>query len=107
MQLRHELKKLIGIIKELDKKVVTIFLSVAVLQTISYYITSRRFFRVNLFNYLQSDPDVFLIEYLYWFISDFITFFILAVLIIKIILKERLTDYGLTWGEHKIGLSIS
>jgi hypothetical protein len=103
----QELKNLINIIKELDRKVVTIFLSVAVLQTISYYITSRRFFRVNFFPQLQSNPDVFLIEYLYWFIGDFITFFILAILVIKFGLKGKLVDYGLTWGEHRIGFTIS
>jgi membrane protease YdiL (CAAX protease family) len=107
LQFRQELQNLINIIKELDRKVITIFLSVAVLQTISYYVTSRRFFRINFFHQLQSNPDVFLIEYLFWFIGDFFTFFVLAVLIIKFILKERLKDYGLTWGDKKIGLSIS
>ena len=107
MELKKELKNLINIVRELDKKVVTIFLSVAVLQTISFYITSRRFFRINFFQQLQSDPDVFLIEYIYWFVGDFITFFILAILIIKFFLKESIKDYGLRWGEHKIGFTIS
>lgn len=107
MELKKELKNLLNIVRELDKKVVTIFLSVAVLQTISFYITSRRFFRVNFFLQLQSDPNVFLIEYIYWFVGDFITFFLLAILIIKFFLKESIKDYGLRWGEHKIGLSIS
>jgi len=107
VELKKELKNLLNIVRELDKKVVTIFLSVAVLQTISFYITSRRFFRVNFFLQLQSDPNVFLIEYIYWFVGDFITFFLLAILIIKFFLKESIKDYGLRWGEHKIGLSIS
>ncbi len=107
MKIIQELKNLINIIKEMDRKVVTVFLSVAVLQTISYYITSRRFFRVNFFPQLQSNPDVFLIEYLYWFIGDFITFFVLAILVIKFVLSEKLVDYGLTWGEYKIGFTIS
>lgn len=107
MELKQELKNLINIVRELDRKVVTIFLSVAVLQTISYYVTSRRFFRINFFSQLQSNPDVFLIEYIYWFVGDFITFFILAILIIKFFLKESIKDYGLRWGEHKIGFTIS
>jgi hypothetical protein len=107
VELKQELKNLINIVRELDRKVVTIFLSVAVLQTISYYITSRRFFRVNFFLQLQSNPDVFLIEYIYWFVGDFVTFFILAILIIKFFLKESIKDYGLRWGEHKIGFTIS
>ncbi len=107
MNFRSELENLIKIIKELDRKVVTIFLSVAVLQTISYYITSRRFFRVNIFQYYQSNPDIYLIEYLFWFLGDFITFFVLSILIIKFILKDRIANYGLGWGEHKIGLILT
>ena len=103
----NELKSLFRIIKTLDKKVIIIFLSVAVLQTISWYYTSRRFFRINFYNDLQFEPNVYLIEYLYWFIGDFITFFVLGILIIKFLLKEKLIDYGLKTGDYKIGLKIS
>lgn len=91
----------------MDRKVVVIFISVAFLQTISWYYTSRRFFRVNLFDYSPSGYDVYLIEYLYWFISDFFTLFILSSLIIKFVLKENLKDYGLTFGDYITGLKIS
>jgi hypothetical protein len=80
---------------------------VAILQTISWYYTSRNFFRQNLFPLYQNDPDVYLYEYLYWFVSDFITLFILSVFIIKFILKENLKDYGLRIGELKIGIIFS
>lgn len=103
----QEIKRLLEIVKELDKKVVTIFLSVAVLQTISWYFTSRRFFRANFFIQYQSNPDVYLIEYLYWFIGDFFTFFLLAVLVIKFVLKEKLSNYGFTKGDFKAGLNYS
>jgi uncharacterized protein len=102
-----ELKKLYQVIKTLDKKVVIIFLSVAVLQTISWYYTSRRFFRVNWFESLQFEPDVYLWEYLYWFAGDFFTFFIAPALIIKLWLKENIKDYGIQAGDHKAGLKIS
>lgn len=93
--------------KTLDKKVITIFLSVAVLQTTSWYITSRQFFRSNLFEQYQFHPQVYLIEYLYWFIGDFITFFILPVIIIRFFFKERLSSYGLQIGDYKVGLKIT
>ncbi|NCS88546.1 MAG: hypothetical protein GW789_07375, partial [Ignavibacteria bacterium] len=48
--IKTEIKKLLLLTKELDKKVVLVFLAVAVLQTISWYYTSRMFFRVNFFN---------------------------------------------------------
>jgi membrane protease YdiL (CAAX protease family) len=102
-----ELKILISKSKALDRKVIIIFISVAVLQTISWYYTSRRFFRYNFFNSMQDDPNVYLIEYLYWFIGDFFTFFILPVLIIKFLLKEKIRNYGLRIGDYNAGIKIS
>ncbi len=105
--LKQEVKSLLSKLRELDRKVVIIFISVAVLQTISWYYTSRRFFRYNLFDNLQDNPNIYLIEYLYWFIGDFISFFILPVLIIKFLLKEKIRNYGLTLGDYKAGIKIS
>lgn len=102
-----ELKSLKKIIAEMDKKVIVILLSVAFLQTISWYYTSRRFFRAYLFDYSPSGYDVYLIEYLYWFLSDFLTLFILSSLVIKFVLKENLSDYGIALGDYKTGLKIS
>lgn len=106
-KLKNELSELIEIIKKLDKKVIIIFLSVSLLQTISFYFTSRRFFRENLFEQFESFTNLHLIEYLYWFIGDFFTLFILSALIIKFILKENLSDYGLKLGDLKAGLWFS
>jgi membrane protease YdiL (CAAX protease family) len=105
--LTDELKNLWKIIKQLDRKIIIIFLSVAALQTISYYYTSRRFFRYNYFEQLQFDKNVFLYEYIYWFVGDFLTFFILPLLIIKLLLKGKLTSFGLRVGDYKVGLKYS
>lgn len=102
-----ELKKLYKIILELDRKVIIIFLSVAVLQTVSYYYTSRRFFRSNLFDAIPANYDAHLFEFLYWFTGDFVTLFVLPVLIIKLLLKEKLTDYGVNKGDVKTGIKLS
>ena len=91
----------------MDRKVIIIFLSVAILQTISWYVTSRNFFRINFSHSLLNDPNVNLYEYLYWFLGDFITLFVLTALIIKFVLKENLKDYGLKLGDFKIGLFLS
>ena len=104
---KSELSELKSAILRLDRKVVIVFLAVAVLQTISWYFTSRRFFRINIFSSIQTTPDIYLIEYLYWFIGDFVTFFILPVLIIKFIHKERTASYGLTLGKKRIGFQLS
>lgn len=105
--IKIELKKLALIIRQMDRKVIIIFLSVAILQTISWYVTSRNFFRINFSHSLLNDPNVNLYEYLYWFLGDFITLFVLTALIIKFVLKENLKDYGLKLGDFKIGLFLS
>ncbi len=106
-RLKSEILDLFRIIKSLDKKVVIVFLAVALLQTISWYYTSRSFFRYYIFPSYQFDPNVYLYEYLYWFLSDFVTFFVLPVLIIKLVFKEPLKNFGLQPGEFRIGIKLS
>jgi hypothetical protein len=95
-------------LKSLDKKIVIVFLAVAILQTISWYYTSRKFFRVNFYyQYFADNEFVNLYEYLFWFIGDFISLFLLPLIIIKLLLKEKITDYGLKFGDYKVGLIIT
>ncbi|MBN2572235.1 MAG: CPBP family intramembrane metalloprotease [Ignavibacteriales bacterium] len=107
-KLKEDIKKLLEIIKSLDKKVITIFLTIGVIQTISWYYTSRRFFRANLYyDVFGGNQNVELYEFLFWFIGDFIALFVLPLLIIKIFLKERISDFGVKFGDIKIGLKYS
>jgi membrane protease YdiL (CAAX protease family) len=106
-ELKGEIRNLIKSIREMDRKVIIIFLAVAILQTISWYYTSRNFFRQNLFPIYQNDPNVYLYEYLYWFIGDFFTLFILTSFVIKFILRQNLREFGVQFGEIKSGLIFS
>jgi len=105
--LKDELRKLSKIIHNMDRKVIIIFLSISILQTISWYLTSRSFFRLNLFDYFSSSQSVDLYEYIYWFFGDFFSFFILPVLIIFIFLKDKPKNFGLQIGDYKAGLRLS
>lgn len=105
--LLKEIKILLNIIKSLNRRVVIIFISVALLQTISWYYTSRSFFRLNLVEYFKSSQNISLAEYYYWFISDFFTLLILPVLIIKLILNAKVKDFGFQFGDYKAGLKYS
>ncbi len=108
LNIKAELKQLLEIIKSLDKKAITIFISVAAFQTISWYYTSRRFFRRNLYyQYFQDNPDVQLYEYLYWFCSELIPFVILPILLIKFFLKEKVSNFGMSLGDYKTGLKLT
>ncbi|HET55613.1 MAG TPA: hypothetical protein ENN33_10410, partial [Ignavibacteria bacterium] len=95
-------------LKTLDKKVVIVFLAVAVLQTISWYYASRKFFRANLYHqYFTDNEFVHLYEYLFWFIGDFISLFLLPSIIIIFLFKEKLSDYGVKFGDYKVGFTIT
>jgi len=95
-------------LKSLDRKVMIVFLAIAVLQTISWYYTSRKFFHINFYyQYFADNEYVRLYEYLFWFVGDFITLFILPILIIKLFFKEKIANYGLKLGDYKFGLIIT
>lgn len=101
--LKTELKKLYSNAKTLDRNIVILLTAIAVLQTIGWYYTSRGFFRRNFFDALAQNPDIFLIEYLYWFVGDFLVYFAIPLLLIIVIHKKPLKNYGMTLGEKRIG----
>ena len=105
--LKNELKKIIQIIKELDRRVIIVFLTVAILQTVSWYYGSRRFFRANLQQYFTGNELLQLYEYLFWFISDFIILFLVPLFIIKFLLKDKIKEYGVTFGDKKAGFILT
>ncbi len=95
-------------LKQLDKKVSIIFLSIAVLQIISWYYTSRNFFHENIYyQYFADNPDADLYEYLFWFAGDFITLLVIPLLIIKLFFREKISNYGFKFGDLTFGLPIS
>ncbi len=108
MNFKNELKLLKEKIITLDKRVIFIFISVAVLQTISWYYASRIFFRQNFFHSLdKANYNAELFEFIYWFVGDFAVFFLLPTFIILFFFKEKITEYGFNFRESKLGLSFS
>jgi membrane protease YdiL (CAAX protease family) len=105
--LNNEIKDLAEIVRSLDKKVLVILLSIAVIQTISWYYTSRLFFRQNYFDLLGTNPNYNYYEFAFWFVGDFISLFVIPFLIIKIILKEKIKNYGISIGDYKTGLKLT
>lgn len=104
---KDELLNLYSAIKSLNKKVVIVLLSVAVLQTISWYFTSRQFFRSNFYyTIFEGDTNAGLYEFIYWFLGDFAVFFICGALLIKLVFKEKVRDYGLNLNEKQLGFTV-
>jgi membrane protease YdiL (CAAX protease family) len=106
-QISSELKELWKAIKELDFKVSFILISVAVIEVISYYQTSRRFFRFNLYDYFVSSDYVYFYEHVYWLTSEFVSQFFIPLLLIIFILKEKPKNYGIQLGDKKIGFTVT
>ena len=104
---KKEVNELTAIIKNLDKKVTTVLVAAAVLQTISWYFTSRTFFHLNFFIELSNHSKVYLLEFFYWYLGDFIVYFIVPFLIIKLFFKEKIRDYGIAIGDINAGVRIS
>lgn len=102
--LTSDLYKLVASIKKLDKKTLAVFLVIPILTTLSWYYTSRRFFRRNLYDNFSADLNVGLYEFIYWFLGDFLVYFILPVVVIKLVLRRPLREFGLQIGDVSAGL---
>ena len=95
--LNNELKSLLAEIKKLDFKVTYIFMSVAFITFLSLSFSSPNFY------YDHFSRDRFFSR-IYWFLADGGLMFILPLISIKFIFKEKLSDYGFTLGDKKFGL---
>jgi len=106
--LRDTLFDFVTFLKRTDRKTNIIIVSVLIIQTLSWYFTSRRFFRENIFyQYFEVITEGLFFEYLYWFIGDSLTFILLPILIIYFVLKEKPADYGFRFGDIKQGLLLT
>lgn len=107
MMLKSEIKKLVSVLKNLDRQTFIVFVSVAILQTVSWYFTSRRFFRDDIATYFSGDVYLPLYEFYYWFTGDFIVYFVIPLLIVIFVFKKKPADFGLQMGDYKIGLKFT
>ena len=103
--IHSEFNQLSKEIKTLDKKVVIVFLSSIILFTISWYFANPKFFRES-FTFIKQEDIVLeeLTSFVYWFMLDFLLFFIIPVYVIKLIFKEELKDFGMSFTNLKVGV---
>ncbi|MEO8514475.1 MAG: CPBP family intramembrane glutamic endopeptidase [Ignavibacteria bacterium] len=97
--LKLEIRSLIEAIKTLSFKEVFIFMSVAIITFLSMQYASPNFFR----KIFDTDDDKFY-SALYWFSADGFLMFIVPIILIPLVLKGKLSDYGLRLGDYKFGL---
>lgn len=97
---RDELTNLILEIRKLDFKITYILLSIAFITFLSLVFSSPNFYYENFAR------DRFYSR-IYWFLMDGGLMFVIPLLSIKLIFREKLTDYGFTLGDKKFGLITS
>jgi len=97
---RSELDSLLSEIRKLDFKITYIFLSIAFITFLSLVFASPNFYYDNF------GRNRFLSR-IYWFLTDGGIMFLLPLLSIKLIFKEKISDYGFTLGDKKFGMTTS
>ncbi|MCI0449206.1 MAG: CPBP family intramembrane metalloprotease [Chlorobi bacterium] len=98
-EIKNELKSLLNAVKTLNFKESFIFLSLALITFVSMYYASPNFFRRT----FDTADDKFY-STLYWFSADGILMFIVPIILIPLVLRGKLSDYGFRVGDYKFGL---
>jgi len=97
--IKKEYNDLIGAIKTLSFKEVFIFMTVAFITFLSMYYASPPFFR----QMFKTDDNKFY-STLYWFSADGFLMFIVPMVLIFLVLKQKPSDFGFRIGDYKFGL---
>ncbi len=98
--LKNEYKELVRQAKSLDFKTVYIFISVAIIIFLSLTVASPSFYYDHFGkNRLESR--------IYWFLLDGSFMFFIPVISIKLIFREKLSNFGFSKGDLKFGLITS
>jgi len=107
MAIKDRASQEIDVFKEIfQTKSGKILFSVPVLLTFYRYYGSTEFFDRALLSFFQGNSSVPFFSILYFFFSSFFFLFVVPIFIITVILKERLGEYGVGWGEKTAGLAI-
>ncbi|MDX1700346.1 MAG: CPBP family intramembrane glutamic endopeptidase [Melioribacteraceae bacterium] len=103
--IKSEIDSLSGILRSLDVKSVVILLSSTFLFVISWYYANPLFF-LETFTFLE--PEEFIVQelvaHIYWFLLDFILFFLIPLYIVKLSFREDLKSFGITFGNKRAGV---
>ncbi|MCX6161555.1 MAG: CPBP family intramembrane metalloprotease [Ignavibacteriae bacterium] len=95
-----EFKLLIEETKKLDFRTTYIFISVALIVYVSIVFASPNF-------YYEAFSRNKLNSRVYWFLTDGTLMFLIPVLSVKLILKQKLSDFGFRLGDVKFGVITS
>ncbi|UCD84768.1 MAG: CPBP family intramembrane metalloprotease [Deltaproteobacteria bacterium] len=91
-------------VRDIEKKSAVVTLSAVLLMTVWLYQGHPSFFKEHLARYLGSNPYIDWYQYLYMHIVSFLLWFVIPLLLIKLLLKENLAGWGLCLGDYRFGL---
>ncbi|MBN1633921.1 MAG: CPBP family intramembrane metalloprotease [Ignavibacteria bacterium] len=97
MNIKSEIKRIKDIFQDIELRPTVVFLGIPVIIFLTTtFATPGFYYKVFGGDRLQSR--------LYWFITDGTIMFIISVLLIKLVLKEKLKNFGFGFGDYKFGL---
>lgn len=105
--IRTALRAFIDESKRTPRDVIIVFLAVAAVGIISHHLGSRRFFFDQWHAVLGSDPLYDLYQYLYWFASEFVIYFVLLLPVMLLLHRRPLREFGMGVGDWRFGLRVS
>lgn len=94
--LLNEFRKLKDVVRTLDFKTNYIFISASIIIFISMAYATPMFY----YDHIGRDR---LMSRIYWLLADGLVMFLLPVISIKFVLKEKLSDFGFRMGDKKFG----
>ena len=102
-----ELQNLYSQITTIEFKPAFILISVAVITVITYYFAGKSFFKAHFAGMFLTRTELIYWSNIYRLMMRFVVQFLLPIVLIKIILRERIRDNGVTIGDWRMGLKIS
>ncbi|MBN1448582.1 MAG: CPBP family intramembrane metalloprotease [Bacteroidetes bacterium] len=105
--LRGALHSFLREARSAPRDVLLVFLVTAVVGILSARFGSKRFFFDQWYDTIGRDPLYELYQYLYWFSSEFLVYFILLLLSVRFLHRAPLRQFGLGAGDWRFGLKIS
>lgn len=105
--IRSALRAFVEEARSAPRDVILVFLVTAVVGILSARFGSKRFFFEQWYDVLGRDPLYDIYQYVYWFTSEFVLYFVLLLLAVRFLHHARLKDFGLSLGDWHFGLKVS
>ena len=98
------MKTMLSYFKGYDRRSWTVLLAITILPTVYIYFGHHSFFTAHLAARFGTDPYVETYKQIYQFGSAFLLMAVLPILLVKFVLREKLSSFGFRLGDWRFGL---